>query len=113
MKDAVVVVRGAGGRVELRQSDQTSLGDGAVAGGTVGLLAGLLLGVPIAGAVAGVVAGASWGARDTGIDDGLLRRLGDSLLGGAALVVVLVEPGTREETQSRLTDHAGTAVAVP
>jgi uncharacterized membrane protein len=89
--DAAVVVRTAGGHIELHQTDQLAAGDGAVAGGAAGLVAGLLLGLPVAGAAVGLLGGGSWGLRDTGIPDERLRQLGRELEPGHAVLCVLVE----------------------
>jgi len=90
--DAVLVRRTAEGRIDLHQTRQTSIGEGAIGGGTVGLLAGLLFGLPVGAALAGILAGGVFGARDTGIVDDRLRELGARLEAGEALVCVLVDP---------------------
>ena len=88
--DAVVVVRRENGRIELQQTDQIAAGEGVVAGGTVGFVAGILLGGPVGGALLGMLGGGILGARDTGVPDARLRKLGDSLAPGGALLCVLV-----------------------
>ncbi len=91
--DAAVVVRTPDGRLELHQSRELSAGEGAVAGGSVGLIVGLLVGGPVAGALLGIVAGGAWGLRDTGIPDGRLRQLGEELTPGRAMLCALVGDG--------------------
>jgi len=108
--DAAVVVHDANGRLQLRQTRDSSAGEGAVAGGTVGLLAGLLLGGPVVGAVLGVVAGGGWASRDTGIDDDVLKRLGAALAGGNALVVALTSPDTHAGVLETLAGQGGVVV---
>jgi uncharacterized membrane protein len=93
VEDAAVVVRTVDDRLELHQSRELSAGEGAVAGGSVGLVAGLLLGGPVGGALVGMIAGGGWGLRDTGIPDVRLRRLGADLEPGHALLGVLVRSG--------------------
>lgn len=88
--DAAVVTRGAGGRVELRQTHQVAAGEGVVAGGTVGFVAGMLLGGPVGGALLGMLGGGAWAARDTGVPDARLRELGESVAPGGALLCALV-----------------------
>ena len=90
IEDAAVVLRTADGRLELHQTTELAAGEGAVAGGTVGLVAGLLLGGPVGGALVGLVAGGGWGLRDTGIPDDRLRQLGKELEPGHAVLCVLV-----------------------
>jgi uncharacterized membrane protein len=93
VEDAAVVVRTAGRRLELHQTKELAAGEGAVAGGSVGLVAGLLLGGPVGGALVGIVAGGGWGLRDTGIPDDRLRQLGEKLEPGHAVLCVLVADG--------------------
>ena len=93
VEDAAVVVRMADGRLELHQTKELAAGEGAVAGGSVGLVAGLLLGGPVGGALVGIVAGGGWGLRDTGIPDDRLRQLGEKLEPGHAVLCVLVADG--------------------
>jgi uncharacterized membrane protein len=90
IEDAAVVLRTADGRLELHQTKELAVGEGAVAGGSVGLVAGLLLGGPVGGALVGLVAGGGWGLRDTGIPDDRLRQLGKELEPGHAVLCVLV-----------------------
>ena len=90
VEDAAVVLRTANGRLELHQTKELAAGEGAVAGGSVGLVAGLLLGGPVGGALVGLVAGGGWGLRDTGIPDDRLRQLGKELEPGHAVLCVLV-----------------------
>jgi len=91
--DAAIVVRTADGRLELHQTRELAAGEGAVAGGSVGLVAGLLLGGPVGGALVGILAGGGWGLRDTGIPDDRLRAMGDRLKPGHAVLCVLVGDG--------------------
>ena len=91
LRDAVIVVRGADGQLELHQTKEDfAAGEGIVAGGAVGIVVGLLLGGPVGGALVGLVAGGGFGAPDTGIPDDRLRRLGDDLTGAHAVLCVLV-----------------------
>lgn len=90
VEDAAVVVRGADGRVELRQARQPAVGEAIVAGGTIGFLVGLALGGPIGGAVVGLAGGGAFGARDRGIPDVRMRSFGAELGAGRAAVFALV-----------------------
>ena len=110
--DAVVVARGADGRVQLHQRHQHGFGEGAVVGGTVGVLAGLLVGLPLVAAVAGIAGGGLWSTRDVGIDDDRLRELGLELGDGQAAVCVLVPEGTAPEAAALLGAYGSRAVTV-
>jgi uncharacterized membrane protein len=106
-RDAAVVVRGPDGRVQLHQTHQTSVGEGAIVGGTAGLLAGLLVGLPVGGALLGLVAGGGFGARDTGIPDERLRALGASLEADQAVLCVLADPDDVPELTAALEPFGG------
>lgn len=93
VRDAVVVARTERGRIELKQTQGLAAGEGIVGGGAAGLVAGVLLGVPVAGALLGVVGGTVLGLRDTGIPDKRLRKVGEDLEPGQALLCVLVDSG--------------------
>jgi uncharacterized membrane protein len=111
VRDAAVVTRTERGRIELAQTRQIAPGEGVVGGGTVGLVAGLLLGLPVGGALIGLAGGALIGMRDTGIPNKRLRKLGEELQPGQALLCVLVDADAVPRTRAAL-DHYGTAFEV-
>ncbi|HYZ79896.1 MAG TPA: DUF1269 domain-containing protein [Solirubrobacteraceae bacterium] len=99
-RDAAVVVRTEGGRVELEQAHELAAGEALVGGGSLGLVAGLLLGLPVGGALLGLAGGLAYGVRDRGLPDNRMRQLGKDLQPGHAVLCVLVDdadlPGARE-----------------
>jgi uncharacterized membrane protein len=111
VRDAAVVMRTELGRIELQQTRQIAPGEGVVGGGTVGLVAGLLLGLPVGGALIGLAGGALLGMRDTGIPNKRLRKLGEELRPGQAVLCVLVDADAVARTRDAL-DHYGTAFEV-
>ena len=111
VRDAVVVVRTEGGQIELHQTREIAPGEGIVGVGTAGLVAGLLLGLPVGGALLGLAGGAIFGMRDTGIPDGRLRKLGEDLQPGHAVLCVLVDSDAIQRTRAAL-DHYGTVFEV-
>jgi uncharacterized membrane protein len=111
VRDATVVARNDNGRIELRQTHQVAAGEGVVAGGTVGFVAGMLLGGPVGGALLGMLGGGVWGARDTGVPDGRLRELGDSLAPGRALLCVLLDAGDAASARAALAPYGEVADA--
>lgn len=107
--DAAVVARQADGGVELRQARQPAVGEGAVAGGTIGFVVGLVFGGPVGGALAGLAGGGAWAARDRGIPDERLRSFGRSLEPGQAAVLALVDDA--EEAERRLAPYGDVVVS--
>lgn len=111
VRDAVVVERTELGRIELQQTRQIAPGESIVGGGTAGLVAGLLLGLPVGGALVGLAGGALFGMRDTGIPNKRLRKLGEDLQPGQAVLCVLVNADAVARTREAL-QHYGTAFEV-
>jgi uncharacterized membrane protein len=107
VRDSAIVVKEAGGRVELHQTRELSVGQGLIAGGTVGFLLGLAVGGPIGAAVVGMAAGGGFGVFDTGIRNKRLRSLGDDLEPGQAALVVLVTSAEWAEARERMSSHHG------
>lgn len=89
LKDAVIAEK-RGKRVELDQTKELSIGQGAIVGGVAGTLLGLALGAVTGGALAGLAAGGIAGAFDTGIKNERLRQLARELDPGQALLALLV-----------------------
>jgi uncharacterized membrane protein len=102
VRDAAVVVRTATGRIELVQTREVAPGEAIVGVGGAGLVAGLLLGVPVGGALLGLAGGALWGLRDTGIPDRRLRKLGEDLQPGQAMLCVLIDADGISPTREAL-----------
>jgi uncharacterized membrane protein len=105
VRDAAVVVRTDAGRIELQQTREIAPGEGIVGGGAIGLIAGLVLGLPVGGALLGLLGGAGFGLRDTGIPNRRLRRLGEELRPGQAVLCVLVDDDGRAGVRESLERH--------
>jgi uncharacterized membrane protein len=91
LEDAAIVTR-VGGRVRIQQTRDLSPSQGAVGGAWLGTLAGLFVAQPILGAALGAAAGGLFGKlRDHGIDDGEMKKLGESLADGEAALFLLVD----------------------
>ena len=110
LHDAAVVVKHADGRVELRQSRELAAGEGAVGGGSIGLLLGLAVAIPVAGALVGVAAGMGFAAHDRGISNKEMRHVGGALGPGEALLFALVAKVDWEVLASRLEPVGGALV---
>ncbi|HET6925218.1 MAG TPA: DUF1269 domain-containing protein, partial [Candidatus Saccharimonadales bacterium] len=73
VEDAATAVRGAGGKVKVKQAHNLA-GSGALGGAFWGMLFGLLFFVPFLGLAVGAATGALFGkAADYGINDDFIR----------------------------------------
>ena len=103
-------MKGADGRIELRQSRQLAAGDGIVGGGAVGLLLGLAVGIPVAAALIGLAGGGAAAALDRGISDGRMRRLAEESEPGHAILFALVTHAEWPLLRERLAGYGGELV---
>jgi uncharacterized membrane protein len=102
LADAAWVERTPDGQVKIHQSvnlTATLAGTGAVSGALWGTLIGLLFLNPLAGAAIGAGVGAGTGAlsgalTDIGVDDDLIRQIGQALEPGKAAVFFLARNAT-------------------
>src|SRR5690606_15998834 len=107
MEDSVVVTRNEKGKTKLDQIvNLTSAG--AVGGGFWGLLIGLIFLNPLLGAAVGAAAGAVSGRfADLGLDDKMMKELGQSLKPGSSALFVLVRRATVDKVLEGLKEFAG------
>jgi uncharacterized membrane protein len=110
LEDAVVAIRGPDGTVRIKQSVNL-VGLGAAQGGLSGALWGSLVGLlflnPLLGLAAGGVIGAGTGALsgslvDYGIDDDLIRSIGETLKPDTSALFVLVRKVQPEKVLAEL-----------
>jgi uncharacterized membrane protein len=107
IEDAVVVERGADGRVKLHQM-RSSVGMGAAGGAIWGGLIGLIFLVPFFGAAMGAAAGAAAGSlADRGVDDNFMREVGQELQPGKAALFVLLTKSTPEKVIPEVAPYGG------
>ncbi len=109
LEDAALVHREPDGSVRVHQTRDAGAGIGALRGGLLGLAVGL---IAAPGLIVATAAGAGVGAiaakvRDGGVDDAMLRRLGDLLEGREAAVVVLADEASADLLQAHLDELAG------
>jgi uncharacterized membrane protein len=108
--DAVIVVRDAKGKVQLRQLYDLTL-PGAVRGGFWGALIGLLFLNPLFGFALGAAAGAVSGAlADVGIDDNFMKNLGQTLKPDSAALCVLVRQMAADKVLEEIQKFGGTVI---
>ncbi len=91
--DAATAVRGKHGRVKIKETKDIGAMKGGVGGGMVGILAGAAVAGPVGAVIGGVSGGALAAiytrARDTGIDDKFMRKVGHNLNKGQSALFVL------------------------
>jgi uncharacterized membrane protein len=93
LDDAAIVAKERTGRIRIHQTKDTSPGQGAAAGGWLGMLAGLLFMAPLIGAVLGAAVGGIWAKlRDIGISDRQMAEMGETMERGDAALFLLFEP---------------------
>jgi|SRR6185369_11666642 uncharacterized membrane protein len=107
MEDAVVVTRDIKGKTQLHQAvNLTSAG--AIGGGFWGMLIGLLFLNPLLGAVVGAGAGALTARfKDLGLDDRMMKDIGDSLKPGTSALFLLIRDVKSDKVLDELKPFTG------
>ena len=107
LEDAVVVTRDQNGKTKLHQAvNLTSAG--AIGGGFWGMLIGLIFLNPLLGAAIGAGAGALSGRlNDIGLNDKMLKDIGQSFKPGTSGLFVLVRRATVDKVLQGLKEFAG------
>ena len=111
LEDAVVAIRSPDGTVRIKQSvNLVGIGaaQGSLSGALWGSLVGLLFLNPLLGFAAGAAVGAGSGAlagslSDYGIDDDLIRSIGDTLQPNTSALFVLVRKVQPEKVLADIT----------
>jgi uncharacterized membrane protein len=107
MEDAVVVTRDERGKAKLHQAVSLT-GVGAAGGAFWGMLIGLLFLNPFLGAVVGAGAGALSGKfKDIGVDDKMMKDIGQSLKPGTSALFVLLRKATPDKVLEGLKQFTG------
>jgi uncharacterized membrane protein len=107
MEDAAVVTRDENGKVRLHEASSLTAA-GAVHGAFWGMLLGLLFLNPLLGAAVGAGAGAIAGKfTNIGIDNKMMKDIGDSLKPGTSALFVLARRVTAEKVLDGLKEFAG------
>ena len=107
MEDVVVVTRDPDGKTKLHQAVSLT-GVGAAGGAFWGMLIGLLFLNPLLGAAIGAGAGALSGKfRDIGIDDNMMKEVGQSLKPDTSALFVLLRMVTADKVLDGLKQFAG------
>ena len=111
LEDLVVIERRPDGKVKLHQGGGSPAAVGAAGGALWGGLIGLIFLVPLLGVAVGAAAGAAGGAvADPGVNDDLLKGLGEHLKEGGGAVVVLVRESTPDKVLPRIAKYGGEVI---
>lgn len=106
LDDAVIVEHRANGKMKLHQPSLAGLG--AASGALWGGLIGLIFFMPLLGMAVGAATGAATGAMsDYGVDDDMMKQLGEKLPEGGAAVFVLVREATRDKVVPEISKYGG------
>jgi uncharacterized membrane protein len=107
LEDSVVVTRSPKGRVKLDQAVSLTSA-GAIGGGFWGLLIGLIFLNPLLGAAIGAAAGGLSGRfSDIGVNDQVMRDIGQSMKPGSSALFVLVRRATADKVLDGLKSFVG------
>ena len=107
IEDAVVVTRDQKGKTKLDQAVNLTTA-GAVGGGFWGMLIGLIFLNPLLGAAIGAGAGALSGRlNDIGLNDKMMKDIGQSFKPGTSGLFVLVRRATVDKVLQGLKEFAG------
>jgi uncharacterized membrane protein len=107
MEDAVVVTRDLGGKIQLHQAYSLTSA-GAISGGFWGMLIGLLFLNPLLGAAIGAGAGAlSAKFHDLGLDDKMMKDVGESLKPDTSALFVLLRKVSSDKVLEGLKPFVG------
>jgi len=102
IEDAVVVLRGMGEDIKIKQT-QSLAGKYALGGAGIGFLAGMLLGDPIGGLVGGTAVGAISGKmKDLGIDDDFIEQTSQGLPPNSSALFLMGKATDWEEMLEKL-----------
>jgi uncharacterized membrane protein len=118
LEDAVVAIRSPDGTVRIKQSlNLVGLGaaQGSLSGALWGSLVGLLFLNPLLGLAAGAAVGAGSGAlagslSDYGIDDDLIRSIGETLRPNTSALFVLIRKVQPEKVLAELSGFKGKVI---
>jgi uncharacterized membrane protein len=108
LDDLALVTKEEDGSVQIHQTKDITTGKGARRGTLVGALVGLAAPPLLGAAVVGAGVGALWGKfRDRGIDDDLMKRVGDMITGGEAVVFALGDDASIDAIGERVRELSG------
>jgi uncharacterized membrane protein len=110
LEDAVVVTKGADGKIKLHQPVNLTA-TGAVSGGFWGLLIGMIFLMPFFGMALGMAGGALSGAlADLGISDKFMKDLAANLPNNSSALFILISKMTEDRVMPEIEKFGGTVL---
>jgi uncharacterized membrane protein len=107
LEDAAVVVRKPDGKVKVKQA-VSLVGEGALGGAFWGMLIGILFWMPWLGLAVGAASGAlAYSLADVGVDDGFIKRVGNTIEPGHSALFLLVEDAKPDKVLDELKQFKG------
>ena len=111
LKNGAVIVRSSSGEVKINETSDFDTKQGAIGGAAAGAVLGLLGGGFIRGALLGAAGGAAAGKFvDLGIEDDLLKEIGDNLGPGSSAVVALIDFEQVDQAMEELDKFEGGSI---
>jgi uncharacterized membrane protein len=108
LEDLALVTKAEDGSVKLHQTKDITVGKGARRGTLVGAVIGLAAPPLLGAAVVGAGVGALWGKfRDRGIDDDLMKQVGDMISTGEVVVFALGDDASIDAIGERVRELSG------
>ena len=103
LEDIALVTKDDEGKIHLHQTKDITTGKGAKRGTLVGALVGLAAPPLLGAAVLGAGLGAVWGKlRDRGVDDDLMKNVGEMIKSGEAVVFALGDDASIDAIDNRV-----------
>ena len=111
LDDMALVTRDAEGKVQIEQTGDATPEHGAKRGALVGALVGLAAPPLLGAAAVGAGLGALWGKfRDRGVDDDLMKRVGEMMEEGQTVVFAVGADASIEAVAARVKEVTGGAM---
>jgi uncharacterized membrane protein len=102
LEDIALVSKDDEGKLHLHQTEDVTVGKGTKRGTLVGVVVGLAAPPLLGAAAVGAGVGALWGKfRDRGIDDDLMKKVGEMLESGQAVVFALGDNASIDAIEAR------------
>lgn len=106
--NSVTVIKNAWGKVDVKNFEEHSVGEGVKIGALVGGVLGLIFPPSLlaSAALGGMVGGMTAKLRETGFDPGLVREMAEDMAPGTSMLITVVPWQWTDEVEAALTNDA-------